>query len=166
MSQRTTVRVGIFHDAPSARRAINEARASGFDSIHLVTDDPAVRRELRAEIGRDRHLLSWSPAAIAAIFCLAGAGTGLILGLGGAWLLAHRSLAITTTMVFLPAAGIFGGFVGGMVSRGFTSRALDLDDHELGPDEILVAIEAGSPARIAAADRILGHELVAAAARR
>jgi hypothetical protein len=164
MSQTRTVCVGTFHDAPSARRAIHEARAEGFGRIHLVTDDPAVRRELSAEIGSDKYLLSRSSAAIAAIFCLAGAGVGLLLGLWGAWLLAPGSLAVSTTMVFLPAGAIFGAFVGGMLSRGFTSRALDLDDHELWPDEILVAVEADSPSRIAAVEKILSHQHAAVAA--
>jgi hypothetical protein len=155
MSQKKTVRVGIFRDTASARRAITEARTLGFTGLHLVTDDADVRAALSADIGG----ISLGPTVVASIVGLAGAGAGLLLGVGAAWALGNRTQAVNA---FLPAAGlILGGLASTILSLKYESPAQYLGEHELAGDEMLVAIEASSPARIAVAERILGRERAA-----
>jgi hypothetical protein len=153
------VRSAVFHDATSARDAIAAARASGFTRIHAITGDPEILAELQAEIGRDSRLLARSPGMIALNFGAGGAAVGLLVGFVGAWFLSTAGVQAGIANLVLPIAGaIFGGFVGAMVSRGFTFDAESFYGQELGSGEIVVAIEVGSPARLASAEKILGGD--------
>jgi hypothetical protein len=137
MRQRTT-RTGVFRDSARARRAIREARAWNFKGIHVVSDDPELRAELGTESQRELTILS-----------LAGAAVGLLLG-----------VAADPSGVLAPAGTILGAFLGAVLSRGITARIERSRDHEHGSHEILVTVEADSPARIAVAETILSDERV------
>ena len=159
MDRQWMVRTGVFHDRSSTRRAIAAAKLSGFARIHVITDDPTVESDLRAEIGSDPRLLSWSPLQIAGAFGLGGAGIGFVLGLVASVVFSATGVGAGLSGLVLPGTGaIFGGFVGVMVSRGFTFDVERFYDQELGSDEFIVAIESSSPARLALAGKILSGE--------
>ena len=156
MIQKKTVRAGIFRDAASARQAIDAARAQGFDSVHILCEDPKLRLELADEIERDENLLEWSQGKLSALLAFAGAAVGLALGLVVAWYLSVRGIESSIAGMIIPGAGaISGAFVGAMASRGFAREETDFYDQEVGDGDILVAIEASSDARLIAAERIL-----------
>jgi hypothetical protein len=156
VSQKKTVRAGIFRDAASARRAIDAAHAQGFDRVHILCNDARLRVELADEIEDDANLLAWSPGWLGGLFAFAGAAVGLVLGLAGAWYLTLRGIEPPIAGMIIPGAGVIAGaFVGAMASRGFTREEQDFFDQEVGDGEILVAIEARSDVRLAAAERIL-----------
>jgi len=158
MSQQEAVRVAVFRDAAVARRVIFAAWAEGFDGVHVVSEDSAIQEQLRREIGGDKHLLVRSPGVMGMGLGVVGAGVGLALGLAAALFLAPIIGRDAISNLVLPiAAAIFGGFVGGMLSRALTSEVQDFYDQDLAPDEILIAIEAHSPARLALAEWILSQ---------
>jgi divalent metal cation (Fe/Co/Zn/Cd) transporter len=159
MTQQAMLRTTVFHDATSARRAIHAAIESGFMHVHVITEDPAIQAELQTEIGADSRLASRSPAAVAMSSGLIGAGVGLLFGFAAAWFLPLLGIQAGIGAIILPTAGaVFGGFMGTMVSRGVTFDAESFYDQELGSDEIVVAIESRSPARLALAEQILGGD--------
>ncbi len=163
MKTRRPVRVGIFRDPASARRVLDEAFRLGFRNVHVVAQEPATAGALLAHPvcargGKVRR----SPGQITMVTAFVGALVGLAVGFAGAWFASGRGIFVGIGNLFWPAAGlIWGGFIGAMLSRGFTLETQNFYDQELSEGEILVAIEEDDPGRLLQAEEILRHAGVA-----
>ncbi len=159
-------RVGVFTEAARARRAIDEARANGFTGIVVVTADPALQDELRLVCDDVRGCIEpvhRSPGEVSPSAGLAGAGIGLVVAFVAVWLLGRAYGPLEGILnIAIPLAGVvWGAFIGLMVSRGWQGEIENFYDQELGPRDILVAIEVRDPRRAAVAEKILEEEGVA-----
>jgi hypothetical protein len=156
-------RVGVFADPARARRAIEEARNRGLTDIVVVTEDPAVQELFRKVCDDVRGCIEpvhRSPGELSPRAALLGAGIGLLAAFVGVWFF-ERAYGPPGAIlnVAIPLAGvIWGAFIGAMISRGWQGEVENFYDQELGPGEILVAIEARDPERAAIAEKILHGE--------
>jgi hypothetical protein len=159
-------RVGVFTEAARARRAIDEARANGFTGIVVVTADPELQDELRKVCDDVRGCIepiSRTPGQLSPGAALGGAGIGLVVAFITVWLFSRAYGPLAGILnVAIPLAGIiWGAFIGLMVSRGWQGEIENFYDQELGPRDILVALEVRDPRRVAVAEKILREEGVA-----
>ncbi len=154
------VRVGVFRDGSSARRVVEELRASGFRRVTVVTDDLAIQesfRELCTVRGACEDPVHRSPGQVSMLAAGVGAAVGVVVGFVGVYL--FRSAygppgAILN--VALPLAGfVWGAFIGAMISRAWQGEVENFFDQDLQEGDILVGVQDKDPSRLMLAERIL-----------
>jgi hypothetical protein len=152
------VRVGVFEEPASARRAVEAAKEAGFTKISVVTGDPRVQESFRriCDVKGCIDPVHLTPGQVAWRAALIGAGIGLLTGFLAVGLFSLFGTPPAILNIAIPPAGaIWGAFIGLMISRGWQSEPENFYDQELEEGEILVAIEDRDPARLAQAERIL-----------
>ncbi len=132
----------------------------------MITADPALQDELRSVCDDVRGCiepLRRSPGELSPGAALGGAGIGLVVAFVAVWFLERAYGPLASILnIAIPLAGvIWGAFIGLMVSRGWQGEIENFYDQELGPKDILVAIEVRDPKRAAVAEKILQEEGVA-----
>jgi hypothetical protein len=155
-------RVGVFSTRLEAERAAAEARRAGFKDVRILTDEQSIawRHDPFELPGRLEDVASRGLPPPARRLPLEGAGVGLLLGFLAAWGLGAAGIVeYTFGYLVLPATGvIFFGFVGAMLTRGFTTEPTDFFDQEVAPGSVLVVIQDPDPARLARAEEILARK--------
>jgi hypothetical protein len=153
----TPVRVGVYADVDSARRAVTSLLEAGFtrDQITVVSSDETKERYFR-KFEHQKPAGSNAPAAVTAGGSLGAAIGGLAavaggIALGGIPLLVIGGSGLLT-------GGVVGGFLGAMLSRGFEKSAANYYDQAVQRGKLLVAVEdhgPSAPQSLGRAERIL-----------
>ena len=164
MTDRNSVRAGVFKDLVQANRVIARLVAAGFTKEQITVIAPEAHRgrfeQYRRELPSGSHTGSTAVGG-AAIGALIGglAALGGIVATGGSALLIAGPLLGT-------GAGA-GTFIGAMMSRGFEHETANYYDQALQKGNILIAVHDDTEhkkERLAVAERILadsGTEAVA-----
>lgn len=152
-------RVGVFSTIPAADKAVTQLLNAGFtrEEISVVCSDEAKERHFR-EFEHEQPAGTNTPAAAAiggSIGAALGGLTAIAVGAatGGIGLLVAGGAAAWT-------GGVFGGFLGAMMSRGTENELADFYNQAVVLGRILVAVEVKgdeAPARLAEAERIFSE---------
>lgn len=149
-------RVGVFSTIQAADSAVERLLSAGFtrEEISVVCSDEAKERHFR-EFEHAKPAGTNTPAAVAvggSIGAALGGLTAIAAGAatGGVGLLVAGGAAAWT-------GGVFGGFLGAMMSRGTENELANFYNQAVVLGRILVAVEIhgdSAAARLAKAERI------------
>ena len=159
ITNRPTVRAGVFAEVDSARRAVNALLAAGFspEQITVVCSDENKERhfkrfEHQQPAGKNTPAAAAAGGSIgAAAGGIAAAALGIAVGgpafavLGGAGLI---------------TGGLVGSFLGAMATRGLEKEAANFYDQAVQSGKLLVVVEdlhGDSAARLTQAERLLSE---------
>ena len=163
VEHRRVIRAGVFETVEAARRAIERLRNAGFQrrEISVVCSEPQEAPELKAYIdqrpagprsaGRALTRAGFVYGVLALLGVAAAALTAVFVGLLTAFIVLGISLGIALLSVL--------GSI--MVNRGSERELADFHAHNLGPGQLLVAVdleEDAAPQKISAADEVLRSE--------
>lgn len=140
-AQHTPTRAAIVQSARVADAMVADLRRAGIpdDRITVVSDAAEIRR-------RFNYVNAQPPAGRRTVQAIiAGAALGLLLGFGGAALVAltgsEDQPRLQLAMILPFAAALIGGFVGAMFTRGAETAPANFSDQEASPDRMVVAVE-------------------------
>lgn len=152
------VRVGVFNTVEQARQAVSALLADGFskDQISVICSDQVKEQFFKAFQHQElpREVIPTGAAAggtagaiLAGLATLAGIATTAGIGIA----------AVGPVLVAMGMGAVSGGFLGAMMSRGFSKEAAQYYEQSVSDGKILVAVENrhGDPMRLALAERIL-----------
>lgn len=148
------IRIGVFHDAEEASRAIESLRSAGFAprEIKVLCSDPAIssrfvqyvdQQPAGARTPRALTRAAW----LFGLLALIGLAVGLFSG-------------PTTTLIVLSVLlglGLLVAFGSIMMTRGSERELSDYYDQAVVPGQVLVAVDLpddAAPERLAAADGV------------
>ena len=145
------IHAGVFDTVTEADAAVTALLAAGYDTARLsvVCSEESVREHFA-------HLHDTVPDAEPSAEEPSGSHTAEAAAAGGAIGLSLGGLAAVTGLVAtggvglvaagaVLGAGVFGSFVGAMLTRGVEAEAADFYDQQLRRGQILVVVEGPHP---------------------
>lgn len=137
------IRAGIFDSESSADRAVAELLEAGFakERISVVSARPMAQRADHAKVDNEPPAGAHTAGAIAAGGAIGSVLGGLTVAVGVAATGGLGLLAVGPLLGAAATGGVFGSFVGAMLTRGLEEETANYFDQALSKGQYLVAVE-------------------------